>query len=137
VNETAGDSLMVLFLNEDKTTNASEAVRTALSIRDKASEIKLEYFGVNKPMIINMGINSGHALVGTAKFESYSGSRWTYTARGMTTNLAARIGSLASGGQILLSASTAKRVKEDFPIRPLGKYKLKNISEDLEIFILP
>jgi class 3 adenylate cyclase len=136
VNETAGDSLMVLFLNDDKITNALEAVRTALSIRDKAGEIKLEYFGVNKPMIINMGINSGPALVGTAKFESYSGSRWTYTARGMTTNLAARIGSLASGGQILLAEATAKRVGQQFPIHRLGRFALKNVSEELEIFIL-
>lgn len=136
VNETAGDSLMVLFLNEDKTINASEALRTALSIRDKAGEIKLEYFGVKKTMIINMGINSGPALVGTTKFESYSGSRWTYTARGMTTNLAARICSLASSGQILLAETTAKRVGQQFPIHRLGSFALKNVSEELEIFIL-
>ena len=30
VNETAGDGLMVLFLNDDKQANALEAVRTAI-----------------------------------------------------------------------------------------------------------
>ncbi|HYA41414.1 MAG TPA: adenylate/guanylate cyclase domain-containing protein, partial [Syntrophobacteraceae bacterium] len=59
---------------------------------------------------INMGINSGSALVGAARFESYTESRWTYTARGSTTNIAARIGALATGGSILLSRETADRV---------------------------
>jgi len=81
-----------------------------------------------------MGINSGRALVGAAKFESYTGSRWTYTARGTITNLAARIGSLASGGDLLLSRSTADRVKDHFSLQCLGKVRLKNVSEKMEIF---
>ena len=83
VNETAGDGLMVLFLNEDKQTSALEAVRTALMIRKEAVRIFEECDSLKyRPLDINMGINSGEALVGAAKFETYSGSRWTYTARG-------------------------------------------------------
>jgi class 3 adenylate cyclase len=74
--------------------------------------------------------------VGAAKFESCTGSRWTFTARGMTTNLAARIGYLASGGQILVSKSTADRVSEEFPVRYQGRFNLKNVSEDMDIFAL-
>jgi len=134
VNETAGDGLMVLFLNEDKATNASEAVQTALTIREKAVSIKEESSVLSEPLVINMGINSGPALLGAAKFESYTGSRWTYTARGLITNVAARIGSLATGGSVLLSKSTADRVKEQFSLTPLGKFKLKNVSEEIEVF---
>ncbi|MBT8406693.1 MAG: hypothetical protein KJP05_04495, partial [Deltaproteobacteria bacterium] len=134
VNETAGDGLMVLFLNEDKATNASEAVQTALTIREKAASIKEESSVLSEPLVINMGINSGPALLGAAKFESYTGSRWTYTARGLITNVAARIGSLATGGSVLLSKSTADRVKEQFSLTPLGKIKLKNVSEEMEVF---
>jgi class 3 adenylate cyclase len=136
VNETAGDSLMVLFLNEDRRTNALEAVRTALMIRQKAAFIQLENHALDKPLLINMGINSGPAFVGAAKFESCTGSRWTFTARGMTTNLAARIGYLASGGQILVSKSTADRVSEEFPVRYQGRFNLKNVSEDMDIFAM-
>jgi class 3 adenylate cyclase len=136
VNETAGDGLMVLFLNEDEETNALEAVRTALDIRDKSARIFKECSALSRPLDINMGINSGQALVGAAKFETYSGSRWTYTARGSLTNVAARVGAQASGGSIYLSKSTADRVKGHFSPKPKGGFKLKNVSEEIEIFEL-
>lgn len=134
VNETAGDGLMVLFLSETEKTNALEAVQTALAIREKATTISREKNNFSESLIINMGINSGRALVGATKFESYTGSRWTYTARGMVTNVAARIGALASDGAIHLSRSTADRVKDHFSIKPKGKFKLKNVSGEMEIF---
>ena len=134
VNETAGDGLMVLFLNEDEKTNALEAVRTALAIRDKAALINREARASSESLVINMGINSGRALVGAAKFESLTGSRYTYTARGMVTNVAARIGAFASEGAILVSRYTAGRVRGDVSLNSLGKFSLKNVSEEVEIF---
>jgi class 3 adenylate cyclase len=134
VNETAGDGLMVLFLNEDRQTNALEAVRAALKIREEAARIKSEFKALSEPLTINMGINSGPALVGAAKFESYTGSRWTYTARGIVTNIAARIGAQASQGKIYLSEATAERVRDHFALRSQGKFDLKNISRAIEIF---
>jgi class 3 adenylate cyclase len=136
VNETAGDGLMVLFLNEDKQANALEAVKTALSIRKETLRICKECSSLYQPLNINMGINSGQALVGAAKFETYSGSRWTYTARGSLTNVAARIGALASGRSIYLSKATADRIKGHFSPVSRGKFKLKNVSEEVEIFEL-
>ena len=137
VNETAGDGLMVLFLNEDKQASALEAVRTALMIRKEAVRIFEECDSLKyRPLDINMGINSGEALVGAAKFETYSGSRWTYTARGSLTNIAARIGAQATRGGIYLSKSTADRIKEHFSPKPKGKFNLKNVSEEIEIFEL-
>jgi len=136
VNETAGDGLMVLFMDEDKNTSALEAVRAAISIREKTTRIWEECSALYKPLDINMGINSGQALVGAAKFETYSGSRWTYTARGSLTNVAARIGAQAKGGRIYLSESTADRVKGHFSPVSKGKFKLKNVSKEIEIFEL-
>jgi class 3 adenylate cyclase len=134
VNETAGDGLMVLFMDEDKNTSALEAVRAAISIREKTTRIWEECSTLYRPLHVNMGINSGQALVGAAKFETYSGSRWTYTARGSLTNVAARIGAQATGGRIYLSASTADRVKGHVSPVSIGKFKLKNVSEEIEIF---
>ena len=134
VNETAGDGLMVLFPSEDETTNALNAVRAALTIREKAAIINQEKDAASESLVINMGINSGRALLGAAKFDSLTGSRWTYTARGMVTNVAARIGALASEGAIHLSRSTADRVKDHFPAKSIGNFRLKNVSGDVEIF---
>jgi class 3 adenylate cyclase len=134
VNETAGDGLMVLFMDEDKVQNALGAVRTALKIREDTIKIGQECSSLYRPLEINMGINSGSAFVGAAKFDSYTGSRWTYTARGSITNVAARIGSQAKGGKVFLSPTTAARVKDHFTLSPLGKFTLKHVSEEVEIF---
>ena len=134
VNETAGDGLMVLFMDEDKVQNAVGAVRTALKIREDTIKIGQECSSLYRPLEINMGINSGEAFVGAAKFDSYTGSRWTYTARGSITNVASRIGAQAKGGKVFLSHTTAARVKDQFTLAPLGKFNLKNVSEEVEIF---
>ncbi len=134
VNETAGDGLMVLFLDKDKEQNALGAVRTAMKIREDTIKIGHECSSLYRPLEINMGINSGSAFVGAAKFDSYTGSRWTYTARGSITNVAARIGAQAKGGKVFLSNTTATRVKDHFTLTPLGKFNLKNVSEEVEIF---
>ena len=134
VNETAGDGLMVLFLDKDKEQNALGAVRTALQIREDTIKIGRECSSLYRPLEINMGINSGMAFVGAAKFDSITGSRWTYTARGGITNVAARIGAQAKGGKVFISKSTANRIKDHFSLSPLGKFNLKNVSEEVEIF---
>ena len=134
VNETAGDGLMVLFLDKDKEQNAMDAVRTALQIREDSLKIGKECSSLYRPLEINMGINSGFAFVGAAKFDSITGSRWTYTARGGITNVAARIGAQAKGGKVFLSKTTAARIKAHFSLSALGKFNLKNVSEEVEIF---
>jgi class 3 adenylate cyclase len=136
VNETAGDGLMVLFLDEDEKTNALQAVRTALAIRSKAQEICDECASLYRPLDINMGINSGVALVGAAKFDSYTGSRWTYTARGQLTNIAARIGGQATKGGIYMTKSTAERINGEYDLNSVGALELKNVSEPVEVFSL-
>ena len=136
VNETAGDGLMVLFLDENQQTNALQAVRTALAIRAKAHEICNQCVALYRPLDINMGINSGTALVGAAKFNSYTGSRWTYTARGQVTNIAARVGSLASKGGINMTRNTASRIRGWYDLKSLGALALKNVSEPVEVFAL-
>jgi class 3 adenylate cyclase len=87
-----------------------------------------------RPQEINMGINSGRALVGATKFETYTGARWTYTARGSVTNVAARIGAHATGGSILVSNETAQRVMGQTQLSYLGKFSLKNITEEVDIY---
>jgi class 3 adenylate cyclase len=134
VNETAGDGLMVLFLDKDKEQNAIDAVRTALQIREDTLKLGEECSSLYRPLEINMGINSGFAFVGAAKFDSITGSRWTYTARGGITNVAARIGAQAKGGKVFISKTTAQRIKDQFSLSPLGKFNLKNVTEEVEIY---
>jgi class 3 adenylate cyclase len=134
VMETAGDGLMILFLGENETLHALDAVRTAATIRGKTADINKASTAVSQPLAINIGITSGQAFLGASRFDSPTGSRWTYTAHGMLVNTAARICARASGGSILTNRATAERAGEEFAFIPLGKFSLKNISEEMEIF---
>ena len=136
VNETAGDGLMVLFLDKDRHKNALNAVRTALTIQKETTRIGNETNSLYRPLDIHMGIHSGKALVGATKFNSITGSRWTYTARGGTVNIASRIGSLATGSNILISKETAARVSLHQAVEQQGLFKLKNVTHEVEIYKL-
>ena len=136
VVETAGDGLMVLFMADDPAKHALEAVRTAETIRTKAHCINNECTLGRDPVIINIGICSGRAFVGASKFDSYTGGRWTYTSHGTTTNVAARLCGQATGGAVLVSRDTAVRTHTSFAFERLGPVKLKNLSEEIEVFAL-
>ncbi|MEJ2286711.1 MAG: adenylate/guanylate cyclase domain-containing protein [Desulfobacterales bacterium] len=136
VVETAGDGLMVLFLAEDENTHALEAVKTAQTIKEQACLINDDCSMDSQPLVVNVGICSGQAFVGAAKFESVTGSRWAYTSHGTTTNVAARLCGQARGGAVLVSKSTADRVKDHYSFSPLGKLALKNLSGEVEVFAL-
>jgi class 3 adenylate cyclase len=134
INETAGDGLMIIFQDDDPRAHARAAVRTALAIRDKAQRINAELQGIYEPITVNMGINSGLAAVGSTKFEGATGTRWTFTASGPVTNLAARIGASATHGAIYIGAATAERLSEEFELRALGAQFFKNVSQSVEVY---
>ena len=134
VVETAGDGLMVLFLTEDDAKHALEALRAAQMIMEKTCQINREGCLDTQPIVINIGICSGRAFVGAAKFESHTGSRWAYTSHGTTTNVAARLCSHATGGAVLVSKTTVERAKGHFSFSPIGKLALKNLTEKVEVY---
>jgi len=136
VMETAGDGLMILFLAEDTRAHALDAVRAAATIREKTAAINEESTTFSQPLAINIGITSGEAFLGASRYSSPTGSRWTYTAHGILVNMAARICAKATGGAILTNRATAERAGEAFSFVCLGKYTLKNISEEIEVFEL-
>lgn len=129
INETAGDGLMVIFQHEDPCLHAFHAVQAALAIREKVAEVNRCSAVENIPVNINIGINSGEALLGSTRIESGAGARWTFTASGMTTNVAARLSRLATEGRILVSDETARRVEKHFELIHHGEHRLKNVSD--------
>jgi class 3 adenylate cyclase len=135
INETAGDGLMILFQGPEQ-TNALNAVRAALEIRDKTNEINIELKQRFEPINVNMGINSGIASLGMTRFHGSSGTRMTFTASGPVTNLAARIAAMAKEGDILLGPETARRIGKDLDIFDRGLKAFKNVSEEVHVFSL-
>ena len=83
---------------------------------------------------MNTGISSGEVYLGSTKMRSAEGSRWTFTASGRVTVLAARLSEYGRGGQILIGEETARRVMRFLPLSPLGKINLKNLEDSGEVF---
>jgi DNA-binding response OmpR family regulator len=136
INETSGDGLMIIFHEKDRERHAHCAVSTAIAIYYKTLKVNSELRGRFKPTVVNMGINSGKVFLGATRFEGMSVARWTFTASGLTTVLAARIAGLAMDGKILLGPETVNRLQNDFLIQPFGEHRLKNISKPVPVYQL-
>ena len=131
INETAGDGFMTIFQDMDRQEHAIKAVDTALALLAATEALNQENRG--QPLAIHMGLNSGVALVGSTRFEGLRGTRWTFTASGPVTNLAARLAGVAAAGQILVGPETVQRLGDRYRLDSLGRERLKNVAEAVEI----
>jgi len=136
VNETAGDGLMVIYQADDPRAHALHAVLTAAAVQAETGELNAQYRDSHEPVRINIGIASGTAQVGSSRFSGASGERWTFTATGSVTNLAARLSGLAHHGEVLLSPETATRVNGHVKLEDRGRQRLKNVSEPVQVYRL-
>lgn len=136
INETAGDGLMILFRDPNPVNHAVNAVNAATGIQRQAALINSTLLELSEPVTINIGINSGTCSVGSTRFEGIAGTRWTFTASGPATNMAARIAATATNGAILMGHSTALRVQDRFTIESTGVHKFKNISKSMQVYRL-
>lgn len=134
INETAGDGLMIIFRDEDRNAHPRHALQSAIGIRHRTALINEAQQKVHEPVVVNMGINTGVASIGSSRFECLSGARWTYTAMGPVTNLAARISSLATEGSILVGQETYQRVSHAFRFEQTGPHHLKNVSKPVWVY---
>jgi class 3 adenylate cyclase len=134
VNETAGDGMMVIFLHDNASQQAQNAVRTALAIQAQCAQMSTKIGNNIFPIRVNIGINSGEVSLGSTKMSGTEAQRWTFTASGKVTNLAARLEQYAQGGQILIGRETARWVQGLFTVRRLGEVYLKNIKNSGEVF---
>jgi class 3 adenylate cyclase len=136
INETAGDGLMIIFKDGDANANAINAVKAAIDIRQTNQQLNQELESGFQPVKVNMGINSGQALVGMTRFEGTLSTRMTYTASGTVTNLAARLAQHARGGDILLGETTKAMIEKLWPIYDRGTPDLKGIEKPGRIYSL-
>lgn len=132
INETAGDGFMAIFQDPDPDTHATKTTDTALALLAATQALNRE--NSEHPLSVHMGINSGVALVGSTRFEGLRGTRWTFTASGPVTNLAARLAAAAGPGEILAGPETVRRLGDRYRLESLDRQNLKNIVEDLEVF---
>ncbi|MCP4003883.1 MAG: hypothetical protein GY725_06775, partial [bacterium] len=129
VNQLAGDGFMALFgapiTHED---DPERAVRAALGIQKALEQLHTRVRsegGVE--LTARIGIHTGTVVVGTMGNDL----KTDYTAIGDTTNLAARLQSLASPGSILISEATSSLVRGHFRTKSVGPLEVKGKSEPI------
>lgn len=130
INQFLGDGFMALFgaplAQED---HALRAVLAALAVRQVVASHP-EFQSAEVALRMRMGIHSGAVVVGTIGDKL----RTDYTAIGDTTNVAARIQSVAEPGSILASAEVIEMGRERVLCRRLGPHTLKGKSTPVMLF---
>ncbi|MBC2717040.1 MAG: AAA family ATPase [Desulfobacteraceae bacterium] len=134
INQFTGDGIMALFgapvAIENHAQNACQAALSIQSAIKKYSQELKSKSGIVFKMRI--GLNSGPVIVGSIGDDL----RMDYTAIGDTTNLAARMESMAEPGTVLVSPITYKRVSQQFDFKPLGEAKVKGKEKPLDVYEL-
>jgi len=134
INQFTGDGIMALFgapvAHEDHAQRACHAALAVQRSLEGYSEGLEKRLGLTFRM--RVGLNSGPVVVGSIGDDL----RMDYTAIGDTTNLAARMESMARPGSILGTGYTYKLARDYFGFKPLGKVQVKGKEKAQEIYEL-
>ncbi len=134
INQYTGDGVMALFgapiAYDDHIRPACHA---ALQVQKRMKEFHRKIFkryGVN--FKLRIGIHTGPVVVGAIG----DNLRLDYTAVGDTTNLAARLESMAEPGTILVSERVFQNAKGHFLFDNGGQRVVKGKKQPVEVFLL-
>jgi class 3 adenylate cyclase len=126
---------MAIFGAPDRLEPA-EQVRRALAAADgmhrRLADLSGMWLslGIERPLNVRIGINTGVLSVGTFGSEG----RATYTAIGLQMNIAARIQAQCEPGATLLSSSSWNLVKDGVACEPLGEVTVKGVHFPISIY---
>jgi class 3 adenylate cyclase/putative methionine-R-sulfoxide reductase with GAF domain len=134
LNETSGDGLMIMFKSDTLKHHAQGAVAAGMAIVKENQRLNKDLSYPWDDVHLHMGINSGKAYVGTTRMMSVTGERLTYTASGLVTVIAARIGELSENTSLFIGPETYSMIRDIYPCDFIGDCRLKNISERISIF---
>lgn len=136
VDKFMGDGIMVIF--GDGETKGSKAdclrcVSMALAMRKRMKVLQNHWYrqGIKRKLEIRMGINTGFCTVGTFGAKAH---HLDYTVLGSHVNLASRLESAASPGEILLSHESWSLVKDTVMCTNKGMVEAKGFSYPIEIY---
>jgi adenylate cyclase len=128
LDKYVGDALFAIWGSPlpDK-DHAYKAVKCAVAIQEK---LKTQHRKDIPPINLGIGICSGPAVVGNMG----SKQRQEFTAIGDTINTSSRLSGTASGGQIIITESTYKLIKDKVEVKKLEPLKVKGKEKPLIVY---
>jgi adenylate cyclase len=130
IDKFMGDGIMALFNTPlPQADHALRAVRTAIAIRDALPEF---HSGIDPQfrLNINFGIHTGEAIVGNVGCDELM----NFTAIGDAVNLTSRLEDISKGGQILISESTHRIVRDYVQAEKLGPKMVKGRETPVTVY---
>jgi adenylate cyclase len=128
VEKFIGDAIVAVFgapvAHED---DPDRAVETALSMQEV---VRRRSEGTPSPLALRLGINSGLVVAGAVGDGSQTG------VMGDAVNVAARLQQAAGVGELLVAASTWRRVRERFEFASAGALEVKGRGQPVEAYCL-
>lgn len=128
IDKYIGDAIMALFPR-----HPDDAVRAAVAMSARLVTLNAEWAKRGLPYVaIGIGIHTGPTMLGiVGEAERYQG-----TVISDAVNLASRLESVTKKAKqtILLSGTTASRIKDSIPVKRIGKARLKGKSAETEIY---
>lgn len=135
IDKFIGDAVMVFF--GDPTTQGAKkdavaAVSMAIAMRKHMKVLRQQWraLGIDKPLEIRMGINTGYCTVGNFGADT----RMDYTIIGRDVNLASRLESSAEAGEILVSHETFSLIKDVIMCRDKGQFTVKGMTRPVQVY---
>ena len=130
LEQFAGDGLVVFFNDPMPCPDAPlRAVRMAVAMRGRIAELAGEWRRRGHDLGFAVGIAQGYATLGRIGFPG----RYDYAAIGSVTNLAARLCSYASHGQILITQRVHSGAQEHVVTDPLGEVELRGFLRPVHV----
>lgn len=135
IDKYIGDAMMVFF-GDPKTQGAKRdalaCVSMALEMRKHMKVLRQRWRaqGVQTPLEIRMGINTGYCTVGNFGTEA----RMDYTIIGREVNMASRLESAAESGEILISHETYSLIQDKIICREKGSIAVKGFSRPVPVY---
>jgi adenylate cyclase len=132
VNEFMGDGMLVFFGAPMASGDEPErAMACAIAMQLQMPEVNAQLRAQGRPeLAMGIGVHTGEVVVGNVGSEQRS----SYTAVGNTINTAFRIESYTTGGQILISDTTYRRIRDLVTIRDTLEKKFKGVSETVVLY---
>lgn len=132
IDEFIGDAILAIFgAPMKREDDALRAVRCALAMQQAMQDVNRQYLAEGLPEVaMGIGINSGEVIVGNIG----SLRRTKYGVVGRVVNIASRIESFTSGGQILISESTMAECGECLRVNGRLQVKPKGLDREITLY---